>query len=77
MLTEPLQKSLDFFIFQSSELDQNVDLDATKTMVWIKTGIESQKHVILKILENSKIRKTLKTLKNKKNWKSQNNVKKK
>ena len=77
MLTEPLKKSLDFFIFQSSELDQNVDLDATKTMVWIKTGIESQKHVILKILENSKIRKTLKTLKNKKTENPKTTFKKK
>ncbi len=51
MLTEPPKTKSNLFNFQSSEIYQNVDLDATKTMVSIKTGIESQTYNLFEIFE--------------------------
>ena len=48
MLTEPPKiKFKHLFNFQRSEIYQNVELDATKTMVSITTGIENHKDNIL------------------------------
>lgn len=46
ILTEPHKQVLKLVYFQSSELDQNVDLDATETMVSVKTGIECGTYLI-------------------------------
>ena len=60
MLTEPPNKVQTLFSFQSSELDQNVDLDATKTMASNKNGIDTQKKRHLEQFGNFKIRKIIK-----------------